>query len=312
MKKITFYLLVILGLIISSQSTSKAQLLKPFPDSTGAWIISYGSMFGHGSYRYYINGDTIINSIKYNKLFTGVNNLNDSSDLVVPYFVGIFRTDSNKVFYKNINQYFEMFGFVDTNEVLLYDFDMIVGDSIKNYNDGIITGFIKVSSIDTIILGVEHLKQWHFTTSSPNSISESALTWIEGIGSKIGFFTYFLEFESSQGLACYHANNTDYVINLGNATSCLTVGIENVQKDNFFDISPNPFSQSTQITLNKTYHNIALAVYDSRGKQVAQQQYKDCDKIQLSRNQLSNGLYFLKLTLDDKAVETGKMVISEK
>jgi hypothetical protein len=76
-------------------------------------------------------------------------------------------------------------------------------------------------------------------------------------------------------------------------------------------ISPNPFTQSTQITLPQTYHNIALAVYDIQGKQVAQQQYADSDKIQLSRNQLSNGLYFLKLTLDDKRVETGKIVISE-
>jgi len=81
--------------------------------------------------------------------------------------------------------------------------------------------------------------------------------------------------------------------------------------NNVKSISPNPFSQSTQITLNQKYHSIALVVYDIQGKQVAQQQYADCDKIQLSRNQLSNGLYFLKLTLDDKSVETGKMVISE-
>jgi hypothetical protein len=74
---------------------------------------------------------------------------------------------------------------------------------------------------------------------------------------------------------------------------------------------PNPFTRYTQITLPKTYHNIALAVYDIQGKLVAQQQYKDCNQIQLNRNQLSNGLYFLKLTLDDKAVETGKIVISE-
>jgi hypothetical protein len=76
-------------------------------------------------------------------------------------------------------------------------------------------------------------------------------------------------------------------------------------------ISPNPFSQSTQITLPQTYHNISLAVYDIQGKLLAQQQYKDCSLIQLNRNQLSNGLYFLKLTLDDKEVETGKIVIRE-
>jgi hypothetical protein len=45
---------------------------------------------------------------------------------------------------------------------------------------------------------------------------------------------------------------------------------------------------------------------------VTQQHYADCDKLQLSRNQLSNGLYFLKLTLDDKKVETGKIVIANE
>jgi hypothetical protein len=76
-------------------------------------------------------------------------------------------------------------------------------------------------------------------------------------------------------------------------------------------ISPNPFTTTTQITLNQTYHNIALAVYDIQGKLLAQNRYKDCSQIQLNRNQLSNGLYFLKLTMDDMEVETGKIVIRE-
>jgi hypothetical protein len=85
---------------------------------------------------------------------------------------------------------------------------------------------------------------------------------------------------------------------------------ENVYPNNI-SISPNPFTTTTQITLPQTYHNIALAVYDIQGKLLAQNQYKDCRQIQLNRNQLSNGLYFLKLTLDDKEVETGKIVIRE-
>jgi hypothetical protein len=81
--------------------------------------------------------------------------------------------------------------------------------------------------------------------------------------------------------------------------------------NNNISISPNPFTQSTQITLNQTYHNIVLSVYDIQGKLMLQNHYVDCDKIQLNRNQLSNGLYFLKLALDDKQVETGKIIISE-
>jgi hypothetical protein len=95
--------------------------------------------------------------------------------------------------------------------------------------------------------------------------------------------------------------------------NCSTgVGIENNNHGNTISISPNPFTTSTQITLPQTFHNIALAVYDIQGKLLAQHQYKDCSQIQLNRNQLSNGLYFLKLTLDDKEVETGKIIVSEE
>jgi hypothetical protein len=76
-------------------------------------------------------------------------------------------------------------------------------------------------------------------------------------------------------------------------------------------ISPNPFTTSTQITLYKTYHNIFLSVYDIQGKLMLQKQYADCNRIQLNRNGLNNGMYFMKLTLDERWVETAKIIISE-
>jgi hypothetical protein len=85
---------------------------------------------------------------------------------------------------------------------------------------------------------------------------------------------------------------------------------ENKDQNNVFT-SPNPFTTSTQITLDKTYHNISLSVYDIQGKLMLQNQYADCNTIQLGRNGLGNGMYFLKLGLDDKWVETTKIVVSE-
>jgi hypothetical protein len=89
-------------------------------------------------------------------------------------------------------------------------------------------------------------------------------------------------------------------------------GIEksNNQHSNF-SIFPNPFTTSTQITLDKTYHHISLAVYDMQGKLMLQKQYTDQTQIQLNREALNNGMYFLKLTLDERWVETGKVIISE-
>ncbi len=86
---------------------------------------------------------------------------------------------------------------------------------------------------------------------------------------------------------------------------------ENTTQNNNITISPNPFSTNTQITLSQTYHTISLSVYDIQGKLVAQNQYADCDKIQLNRNTLTNGMYFLKLIMDDKEITTGKIVVSD-
>ena len=99
-------------------------------------------------------------------------------------------------------------------------------------------------------------------------------------------------------------------IALNRVAYCCVNGVEENSKNSFF-ISPNPFSTTTQITLSKTYHTISLSVYDMQGKLVAQNQYADCDKIQLNRKGLTNGMYFLKLIMDDKEITTGKIVVSD-
>jgi len=189
-----------------------AQLKNPFPDSTGAWIISWSSIdypnVFTGAFRYYVNGDTICNNTSYKKLYEGVNDLFDST-VTSNNLKGLFRVDSNKVFYKNINQAFESFGFTDTNEVLLYDFSLMVGDSILNLNDGSTQNYVKVISIDSIELNGEYLKQWHF-----DEYFVYQLTWTEGIGSNIGFFNYFLFFEYGQLLACFNENGQDYHVGI--------------------------------------------------------------------------------------------------
>ncbi len=87
--------------------------------------------------------------------------------------------------------------------------------------------------------------------------------------------------------------------------------IKKIKSGSNIILSPNPFSTTTQITLSQTYHHISLSVYDIQGKLVSQNQYKDADKIQLTRKGLNNGMYFLKLVLDDKDVATGKVVVSD-
>ena len=88
-------------------------------------------------------------------------------------------------------------------------------------------------------------------------------------------------------------------------------GIIEIQNNNNLIISPNPFTTTTQITLPQTCHHIALEVYDIHGKRLSQQDYYDCSQIQFNRIGLNNGMYFVKLTMDEKWVETAKVMVSE-
>jgi hypothetical protein len=239
-------------------------------------------------------GDTLIAGLYYKKVI-----ISDSSSTIFNFPIAAREdTTTKKVFFYD--------GF---QENLAYDFSLQLDSLFMSYNDGCVIQYL-VTGIDSIILmNGEHRKRWTLHGSS------QVEQWIEGIGSNLGIFRVGMDFcpidSRISNLNCFKENDTLKYHN-PNFASCLFVtGIGQLSKIDDIKIFPNPFTQSTQISLNQSYHNIILSVYDIQGKQVAQQQYADCDKIQLNRNGLGNGMYFLKLTLDDKAVETGKIIISE-
>ncbi len=134
-----------------------------------------------------------------------------------------------------------------------------------------------------------------------------------------------INYPNNKGLSCNFVNNAvdlnGHIASYGLPNfidsydySNTTVNcIENIEenKDQKISISPNPFSTSTQITLPQSYHHISLSVYDIQGKLVFQNQYNNTDKIILNRNKLNNGMYFLKLVLDEKGVKTGKIMVND-
>jgi len=88
-------------------------------------------------------------------------------------------------------------------------------------------------------------------------------------------------------------------------------GVEEKSERTSFSIFPNPFSTSTQISFDKTYQNLDLAIIDLQGKIIQQKSYHDCNKITLDRAGIANGFYFLRVSLDGKFVETKKIVVTD-
>ena len=97
---------------------------------------------------------------------------------------------------------------------------------------------------------------------------------------------------------------------LTTTTICTDVGIKNVNTDFEISIYPNPFTTTTTLTLQGTYHNPSLFIYNLLGQEVRSISVGTKTQTTINREQLSSGMYFYKLIEDNKAVlGIGKMIV---
>lgn len=225
-----------------------SQTYVPFPDSNAVWSYVLCDICQIGpcsppcySYYYNIKGDTMINSINYNKLYQTW----DSSLTNLAYY-GSLREDSFKrVYYVSVN---------DTNEFLLYDFSKNVGDTIW--------GFDIVFNIDSVLLMNNQYRK-RFIMSNGEEV-------IEGIGNKTRDLLYQYS-EVLPQLLCFKQNDTLLVMN---DTDCYIyyVGVwemeENLAGNINYRLFPNPANYQA---INLEYEldlseEIEISIFDNFGK----------------------------------------------
>jgi hypothetical protein len=234
MKQLLFLFIALISLEAYSQTNS----YHPFPDSNAHWhgVILSGQVPPFpgviGNFDYVLNGnDTIINTWTYKKItgYTGLWNMQ---------LIGIRQDITNK----------KVFG-IDGNtlqEVLLYDFDLNVGDTIRFRPLVQCDSISIVTSIDSVWVGSSYRKRYNLNLN---------VSLIEGIGSTSGL----VESNCFEGanLLCYYTNNSDTVFS--DDTSpwlCKPNAIEEL--DQLIDITvyPNPFTNDIQINFNQAIGSI--------------------------------------------------------
>lgn len=90
------------------------------------------------------------------------------------------------------------------------------------------------------------------------------------------------------------------------------VGInENAQVENSFTIYPNPFSTQTVLQTAFPVNNATLTVDNIFGQTVAQIKNISGQTITFNRGNLPSGLYFVRLTQDNKIIAVDKLVITD-
>ena len=90
------------------------------------------------------------------------------------------------------------------------------------------------------------------------------------------------------------------------------IGIHDLSiKNNIISVFPNPFSNSTtfMVDANVPVKGMKLQLFDVVGNSVLVKEDIRQSRFTISGENLSTGLYFYRLTGDDKMIGTGKLLI---
>lgn len=238
--------------------------------------------------NYKIDGNTLINSVPYKKLF-------NSNDEIPAYWnlAYLIREDENKK--TRIRE------LANGDEFLMYDFSIIQGDSVQVGFEPI---YLHVDSISSIEINGTTRMQYHLSYDESPDYEE---TWIEGLGSDkgiiwcgtanfVGGWTYLL---------CVHENNELIYIN-PEYNVCYFVNTD-ISEDTrgSIQIFPNPAKNTISIFNPEKIMFESVSLFDISGQRVIEFDPKStCFDV----SNLKPGIYFLKIINRNEQV-TKKIIV---
>jgi hypothetical protein len=307
-------LLLVIATLTTLSARSQTSVYHPFADSNAFWTMEESNCCWNlcsswpvpdpiiidYSFSYFVQGDTILNATNYHKLYKSAGiahehcalggSINNWFNMNTEY-AGGYRQDTvmKKVyfFYPNTLQ-----------ECLLYDFSLNVGDTLYN---GCLCFNCVVSGIDSVLIGNNYRKRFSFSGSNASII--------EGIGSTFGWLVPLYPLDYLGTLICYSENGQTLYPDTTTQCYIIIAGVNEVNKPKSISISPNPFHTYATLNVSSEFINSELIIYNTIGNTVMQQTISS-ESIQISRNELSNGVYFYKIITDKGFPASGKIIIN--
>lgn len=292
---------------ISFAQTNSYFQNKPVWRLTSACAIAFPCI-DYRTYNYYINGDTTINSTLYKKIYEkgqGYYAWNASPPSNCPSPSTYNYSESQPSFFlRSNNKIMYIVNAHETNEQLLYDFNLQVGDSLplsfNNFSPNVV-----VTAIDSVYTPYGYRKRFAL----------SGDTWaqylIEGIGTDKGLIEPIqTPLECGYNLICYSLNDSTYYP--GSGSNCeLTNALKEYVNVVNFSISPNPFNTFTTIKLDETSGTTELIIYNLYGQKIKSLSIDSATEFVLERENLVSGIYFISLKQKNKSAMLKKLIVTE-
>lgn len=292
MKSLSLILLFIVAVF-----SCHAQQYRPFPTGNAYWLYTINTgNWGTASssnpsliYRQYIMSgtDTILNGQTY-KIITKREYIDSGiySTNPVPSYTNKTANVPDEVVMaiREDNKRIMAVLFPATTEVLLYDFNKNIGDTMQylpTINSKVIIGF------DTVMVGTTAHKRW---------LTDNYMTdVIEGVGSIQGIFG-MLNGQNTVQLACFY--NTGQGSYSYGAATCFYIhkygtpaSVDSLQGHNVgVSISPNPFADRLDIVSSVPAD---ITIYNAMSQKVIID--KSMSRKSISTTTLPNGVYFVEL-----------------
>lgn len=286
-----------------------SQTYYPITDTNAVWDVvlypdpenPFPPMY-ENHFEYRLEGDTLINNITYQKLIRTTINTLCSVDTFTDLH-GFLRNDieSHKVYYRARYQ---------IDELLLYDFSLQVGDTLKGSVFITMTAFT-VGAIDSILINDYYHKRY------------SIFVWedftgdylIEGIGTSVGLIEPISGFWPFYKLRCYSENGQLGYLSPW-ATECRLesdtcyVGIEEQTDEPKVQIFPNPVRDYLYVYLNTTKQenpDFLFTLYDITGRIIYQDHL--FNSLMLDCSSYSRGLVYYRISsTTNQPVISGKIL----
>lgn len=261
-----------------------------FGTTSAAWKIVDMNLWGPWADSLNTDNDTIINSVKYKKIYTDYPSYNID---------GFLREDTltGRAWYRGwYSPSPPPFGTGDSTERLIMNMSLAVGDSFyfpTTIHWPLDTGWVKVDSV----YSVSGKKYVRFTDTT--YWGDKAL-FIEGIGTNMGITYLSNPMNVAPYLLCAYKNSQIVYSNTNpyfNGCDLNPTSINQIWDANkMISIFPHPITSiSTFQFHNLTGALFTLNIYDIFGKKV-KQYATTADKINIENHNIADGIYYYQLS----------------